>query len=223
MAGFKLSMASWQLAAPGETNRKVRAAAGAGVPVVTGGGPFEVAVEAGRLEDYLALCSSIGVERIEAGQGFTKADLDPADIVKQAGAHHLGVQFELGAKHEGHFDRDQVDALVTLGKRWLDAGAACLVVEARESAQAVGLFDDQGRLNTALADRLAEGLGLESLVFEAPDKRSQFALLDHLGREACLSNIRLEEVLRVEIYRRGLHSDSYDKEGLAFARPRSQG
>ena len=46
-------------------------------------------------------------------------------------------------------------------------------------------------------------------LFEAPNKPSQFALLDHFGNAFHLCNVRLEEVLRVEIYRRGLHSDAF--------------
>jgi phosphosulfolactate synthase len=46
-------------------------------------------------------------------------------------------------------------------------------------------------------------------MFEAPDKPSQFVLLDHFGRDVHLCNVRLEELLRVEIYRRGLHSDAF--------------
>jgi len=53
-------------------------------------------------------------------------------------------------------------------------------------------------------------------MFEAPNKPSQFALLDHFGREVRLCNVRLEELLRVEIYRRGLHSDAF---GHANLRP----
>ena len=56
-----------------------------------------------------------------------------------------------------------------------------------------------------------------SLTYEAPTKPSQFALLDHFGPEVRLCNVRLEELLRVEIYRRGLHSDAFCKDNL---RPR---
>jgi phosphosulfolactate synthase len=34
-----------------------------------------------------------------------------------------------------------------------------------------------------------------------------------------LGNVRLEEVLRVEIYRRGLHSDAFRRENLRPRRP----
>jgi len=91
-------------------------------------------------------------------------------------------------------------------------------VEARESARDVGVFDAEGRLRPAEADRFAEAFGLDVVCFEAPNKASQFSLLDHFGREVRLSNVRLEELLRVEIYRRGLHSDAFGNPRL---RPRS--
>jgi phosphosulfolactate synthase len=59
--------------------------------------------------------------------------------------------------------------------------------------------------------------GEEKTVYEAPIKKSQFALMDFFGPRVFLGNIRLEEVLRVEIYRRGLHSDAFQRENL---RPR---
>jgi len=34
--------------------------------------------------------------------------------------------------------------LIEQGQRWLDAGATQLVIEARESARGVGLFDEKG-------------------------------------------------------------------------------
>jgi phosphosulfolactate synthase len=126
-----------------------------------------------------------------------------------ARARGLDVQFELGKKHTGAFDEDVVQQLVDQGQRWLDAGALQLVVEARESARGVGLFDSAGSFNAHFADRFVEAFGFETVVFEAPNKPSQFALLDHFGPKVHLCNVRLEEVLRVEIYRRGLHSDAF--------------
>ena len=124
------------------------------------------------------------------------------------------MQFELGKKHEGAFGDHVVDELIEQGKAWLGAGAVQVVVEARESACGVGLFDETGEVNRGFADRFAGAFGLDIVCFEAPNKRSQFALLEHLGREVHLCNVRLEELLRVEIYRRGLHSDAFGKANL---------
>jgi phosphosulfolactate synthase len=219
IAILKVSMACWMVADESATLRKVAAAARHGVPTVTGGGPFEIAVAQGCLPAYLDLCAGIGFSRIEAGEGFTDMTLSPREVVRMAAERGLEVQFELGKKHTGAFNSNMVEILIGQGRRWLDAGALELVVEARESARGVGLFDDDGNFNAGLADRFAKEFGLETVTYEAPTKPSQFALLDHFGPHVCLCNVRLEELLRVEIYRRGLHSDAFSKENL---RPRVQ-
>jgi phosphosulfolactate synthase len=214
---LKISMACWMISNEDVARQKIALAKKYRVPTTTGGGPFEVAYVQGKLPQYLDLVVDFGFSRIECGEGFTDISLDAGEIVKMANDRGLEVQFELGKKHSGPFTQETVDALIDQGKRWLDAGAVQLVVEARESAKGVGLFDDEGNLNIAFADRFANAFGHGVIMFEAPDKRSQFALLDHFGHEVHLCNVRLEELLRVEIYRRGLHSDAFNKENL---RPR---
>jgi phosphosulfolactate synthase len=214
MSILKISMACWMVAKESATRAKIAAAKKHKVPTVTGGGPFEVAVAQGQLPAYLDLCADIGVTRIECGEGFTEMPLETRDVVRMARERGLDVQFELGKKHTGAFTEKAVTQLIEQGKRWLDAGALQLVVEARESAQGVGLFNDQGKFNPTFADRFAKAFGHKILLFEAPNKPSQFTLLNHFGREVHLCNVRLEELLRVEIYRRGLHSDAFAKDNL---------
>jgi phosphosulfolactate synthase len=217
MSILKISMACWMIANEDVTRQKITAAKKYKVPTTTGGGPFEVAYVQGKLSQYLDLVADFGFTRIECGEGFTDIALNPREIVKMANDRDLEVQFELGKKHTGSFTEGAVKELIGQGKRWLDAGAVQLVVEARESAKGVGLFDEEANLNTVFADSFANAFGHGIVMFEAPNKQSQFALLDHFGREVHLCNVRLEEVLRVEIYRRGLHSDAFAKEKL---RPR---
>ncbi len=214
MSILKISMACWMVANETATRRKIAAAKRHRVPTVTGGGPFEVAVAQGELPAYLDLCADLGVTRIECGEGFTDLSLGARHAVAMARERGLEVQFELGKKHGGAFTQDAVEGLVDQGRRWLDAGAVQLVVEARESALGVGLFDEQGTLNRSFADRFAGAFGHATVMFEAPNKPSQFALLDHFGPSVHLCNVRLEELLRVEIYRRGLHSDAFAKANL---------
>lgn len=209
MASLKISMACWMVADEGATRGKIAAARSHNVPTVTGGGPFEVAVAQGQLEAYLDLCADLGVTRIECAEGFTSLSLKPRTIVKMAHERCLGVQYELGKKHDGPFNQNTLDEAITRGHAWLDAGAEQLVIEARESACGVGAFDHNGSLNPAFADRLAAEFGLDIALFEAPNKPSQFAFLEHFGPSVRLCNVRLEELLRVEIFRRGLHSDAF--------------
>jgi phosphosulfolactate synthase len=211
---LKVSMACWMVAKEDATRRKVAAASKHHVPTVTGGGPFEIAVAQDCLPDYLDLCADIGFTRIECGEGFTDMPLGAREVLGMAESRGLQVQFELGKKHGGAFSSDTTGQLIAQGRRWLDAGARELVVEARESAKGVGLFDETGTFNGVLADRFANEFGLDIVTFEAPNKPSQFALLDHFGPQVRLCNVRLEELLRVEIYRRGLHSDAFCRENL---------
>ena len=211
---LKISMACWQVAKETATRRKVDMARRLKVPVCTGGGPFEVAVYFGKFHEYLDLCADIGITRIEAGEGFTDLSLSPDEVIRLASERGMEVQFEVGKKHGGTFGSKTVGELIEQGQRWLDAGAKQIVVEARESAQAVGLFGHQGEFDAQSADRFMKALGMDLVVFEAPNKPSQFALLNHFGPGVHLSNVRLEELLRVEIYRRGLHSDAFRHDNL---------
>jgi phosphosulfolactate synthase len=211
---LKISMACWMVANENAIRKKVAAAKRYKVPTVTGGGPFEVAVAQDALPEYMDLCADIGVTRIECGEGFTEMTLMPGEVIRMAALRGLDVQFELGKKHTGPFAESNIAELIEQGRRWLDSGALQLVVEARESACGVGLFDETGTFNARFADRFASAFSLNQLMFEAPNKPSQFALLNHFGREVHLCNVRLEELLRVEIYRRGLHSDAFAEEKL---------
>jgi phosphosulfolactate synthase len=211
---LKISMACWQVASEAATRRKIQAAHKYGVATSAGGGPFEVAAYFRKLPEYLDLCAGLGFTRIEAGAGFTDLAYKPSEVVRMAEQRGLQVQFEVGKKHGGTFSDDMVGELIEQGREWLDAGATQIVVEARESASDVGLFGAQGQFNAKAAERFAEGLGFERTVFEAPNKPSQFAILNHFGPQVYMTNVRLEELLRVEIYRRGLHSDAFRVEKL---------
>ncbi|GAC1512789.1 MAG: phosphosulfolactate synthase [Candidatus Dormibacteraceae bacterium] len=206
---LKLSMACWMIADESATRAKIAAAKRLGVPMTTGGGPFEISEDKGKLEDFFELVASLGIDRVEAGEGFTRLKRSPREYTRLAERYGLTVQMELGDKHGGAFTPAIVAELIDNGYQWLDAGARAIVVEARESAQQVGLFDDSGKLNFEAAEAFAAAFGMDKTIFEAPNKRSQFDFLRHFGNHVHLSNVRLEEVLRVEIYRRGLHSDAY--------------
>ena len=219
MAGLKISMACWQIANEDSIRQKIEACKEYGVYASVGGGPLEVAAAFGRLREYLELCAGMGITRVEAGEGFVRNHLDPGAVIKMAADLGMQVQFELGEKHSGAFTEDVVADLLRQGDEWLSAGAAQLVVEARENAANVGLFDDKGAFDSTLADRFHSHFGEEKVIFEAPTKYSQFELIRHFGQTVMLGNVRLEELLRVEIYRRGLHSDAFQYKNLRPAGP----
>ena len=213
MSRLKLSPAAWLIANESSTRAKIAAAQQLKVPVVTGAGPFEIAQDRGRLPEYLELCATLGIDRIEAGEGFTRPRHTPEEIVRLAARFGLTVQVALGGKYGAPLDQDvAAERLIDRGRRWLEAGARQIVVEGRASAQGVALYDEAARPNLKFAEAFVETWGMEATVFEAPTERGQFELLSHFGQRVYLSQVRLEQLLGVEIYRRGLHSDSYRRE-----------
>ena len=119
-------MACWMIANESTARRKIALARRYGVPTVTGGGPFEIAVMQGELPAYLDLCADIGVTRIECGQGFTESEFNPRKIVAAARSRGLDVQMELGKKHDGGFNERTLGEWIDSGQEWLDAGAVQL-------------------------------------------------------------------------------------------------
>src|SRR3989442_12954270 len=92
-------MACWLIADEGATRAKIAAAHRLGVPLVTGGGPFEIAEDRGRLESFLELVASFDIDRIEAGEGFPKLRRAPRGHGALAGSVGVAVQVGLGGKH----------------------------------------------------------------------------------------------------------------------------
>ena len=174
MPMLKLSMATWLIADPVAVQRKIAAACARNVPVVCGGGPFEIAAAAQQvLPEYLDLCATVGMTRIEAGEGFTDLVHDPATVLAVASARNLEAGVRARRASTTDVDAQEARNLVEKGRHWLGAGAAELVVEARESAADVGLFGSDGALDVRLAELFADAFGLATVIFEAPTKASQ--------------------------------------------------
>ena len=116
---------------------------------------------------------------------------------------------------DGHFGgQETLERLIDQGNRWLNAGAVQIAAPAGDFERGTGFFDALGHFKPAWADRLVRAFGLEMMTFAAPDPCTQFALLQHFGRDVHLCDVRLEDLLNVESFRRGLHSASFANEQL---------
>lgn len=208
---LKISMSCWIITDERVARRKVAAAAVHSVPTVTGKSLFQIAAAQGQLESYLDLCADFGVARVECGESLAEGRIRPPQIARMARARGLEIQFELGRQTGAG---ETVQQLIDQGDRWLNAGALQLATESRDTEHGTGLFDSKGQFNPSFADRLARAFGLEIVTFSAPDRAAQIAILDHFGRDVHLCNVRLEDLLTVESFRRGLHSAAFLSERL---------
>jgi len=205
-------MGSWLVAGENAIRQKISSARRYKIPVVAGATPFEIALNAHRLSDYLDLCSDIGMTRIECGFRIMNESHRPQAIVRAAAVRELQVQYELRRQPTGLSLWSALDSLIDDGKEWIEAGAVQLIVKAFEGTSRSGLFNYGGELNIYYADQFAKTFGLHSIMFEAPDAQSQFSLLDHFGADVHLCNVSFEDLLSVEGYRRGLHFSSFARQ-----------
>jgi phosphosulfolactate synthase len=174
-------------------------------PVVIGGTFFEVVYAKNRLEEYKLWLSGLGLTHVEISDGTVDIPRDRKLELIADFAGDFTVLSEVGSK----------DSSVEYGadewKRWLqeelDAGAWKVITEAREGGTA-GIFDAGGGMRTELIGEIADAVGTEKVIFEAPSKAAQAWFVKEFGPEVNLGNIPPEEVIPLETLRLGLRGDT---------------
>ena len=90
-------------------------------------------------------------------------------------------------------------------------GVDKVIIEARESGQGIGIYDDEGTLRedemTAIVDCLGDSRG--DIIWEAPLKRQQTALILRCGPNVSLGNIKPRDVLGLEALRCNLRFETF--------------
>lgn len=178
---------------------------GHAVAACLGGTMLEIAWAQGVVGECLAWAHDAGFSHVEVSRGTVPMSLpDKHALVRRASARFT-VLTEVGAKDPG---------LSSTPAQWrdeavadLDAGAELVVAEGRQSGT-VGIFDADGAVREAVVDALADGVGAERVVFEAPRAAQQAWFVRQFGPEVNLGNVALGDVLGVETLRLGLRSDT---------------
>lgn len=165
----------------------------AGVTPLLGGTLFEYAFLQGKLEELFAVVRATKMH-IEVSDG--SIDIPTADKLKwiERFAGVTEVWSEIGGKISLHV-KDWGEVL----RQEFGAGAKLIVVEGRQ----VGPVGQPIRVD--FVDELI-GLagGHERLIWEALERPQQLFFLKKIGPNANLANIKTEDVLTLESFRRGL-------------------
>ena len=163
-----------------------------GIAPMLGGSLFEIAYLRGQVEELLALARDLAVH-VEISDGVIELSRrDKLHWIEQF-AKVVEVFSEAGGKTSTH-DHDWIEVI----KEERSAGAGKVVIEGRE----IGPVGKPIRED--LIDLLVEGTDLDSLVFEALERPQQVFLIKRLGANVNLGNIRPEDLLTLESFRRGL-------------------
>lgn len=188
--------------------KKLRMAAECYVHLMPGGTFFEVALQKHPAASYISHLCKMGFAAVEISDGTFEITQEKREqAIRLAAEAGMLVCTEYGKK-ASNFVAD-LDDLVETVNRDLQAGAHYVIIEARESGN-VGVFNQQGEIDEHFIRKVIQGVGdnAHRLIWEAPRKEQQVALLHILGLDVNLGNIAPTDVLSVEALRRGLRADT---------------
>ncbi len=176
-----------------------------GVDIYCGGSLFELALQRGKVDEYIAYLKDRGIKMLEISDGVIELPVEDKLRYISRLAKEFTVLSEVGSKDE---------AVVVSPTRWvkqikgeLEAGAWKVITEGRESGT-VGLYRGSGEIRTGLIDEIETQLDTARLMFEAPQKAQQVWLIKHFGANVNLGNIPPAEVIALETMRQGLRADT---------------
>jgi len=188
-------------------------------PVVIGGTFFEAVYVKGQLDEYKAWLRDLGLTHVEISDGTVEIPRERKLELIADFARDFTVLSEVGSKDSS------VEYTVGEWTEWLrdelEAGAWKVIAEAREGGTA-GIFDASGGMRTELIGEIAEAVGIENVVFEAPTKSAQAWFIKEFGPSVNLGNIPPDEVIPLETLRLGLRGDTL-KEVLLGGEPATTG
>jgi phosphosulfolactate synthase len=174
-------------------------------PVVIGGTFFEVVYVKDQLEQYKSWLRELGLTHVEISDGTIEIPRERKLELIAEFARDFTVLSEVGSKDSSVEPRPEEWKLWL--REELDAGAWKVITEAREGGTA-GIFDSAGGMRTELIGEIAEAVGTEHVVFEAPSKAAQTWFIKQFGPSVNLGNIPPDEVIPLETLRRGLRGDT---------------
>jgi phosphosulfolactate synthase len=175
------------------------------VAVCCGGSLIELAIAHGKVRELVAFFKDQDFKMVEVSDGTV--DYPRREKLKyiEMLAKDFTVLSEVGQKDRRRTLR--LSQWVEQMSEDLSAGAWKVIAEGRESGT-IGLFNDDGSVQTALVEEIADKIGLDNLIFEAPQKDQQVWMVRHFGANVNLGNIAPHDVISLETIRQKMRGDT---------------
>lgn len=182
------------------------------IMVGNGGTILEIAYQQGKVTEFLQSAREIGINSIEVSNGVVTINReDKQKLINQAKELGFEVFSEIGRKDPLEDAKLTLEERVEEAQNDMTAGASKIIIEAREGGKGLGIYDDNGGVKEEMVTSLVSEIGVENIIFEAPDKNQQVYLILHLGINVNLGNIRPDDIIPLETLRRGLRGDTLGK------------
>ena len=176
--------------------------------VMPGGTFLEVAFWQGALNEYIKKASELGFSAIEVSDGTIEMDRESRkDVIKKSLDEGFKVITEVGKKDPKEVL--PISLIHQLIGEDIENGAFKVIIEAREAGKGVGIYDLEGKIKNDEFDNILAGVeDINCIMWEAPLKNQQQALILRLGLNVNLGNIPPDEVLALEALRQGVRGDT---------------
>ena len=181
-----------------------------GIKVCTGGTFMELAFEQDKVDEMLTQAKELGFDAVEVSNGIHPSlNIDQKrNLIKKVSSFGFYTLSEVGKKMSEEdlalSYTDRVNEVLSD----LEAGASKVIMESRETGN-VGIFDQDGKVNTELANRLFQQIDPNHIIWEAPQKEQQVWLMHQLGNDANIGNVAPEQALSLESLRQGVRADTF--------------
>ena len=181
-----------------------------GIGYYFGGTLLEKYLLQGRFDDFRRFCQQYSCRHVEVSNGtIALSNTEKASYIRKL-ADEFTVVSEVGFKDATRSEQLPPSAWISYIREDLEAGAALVTLEARESGRS-GICRPDGALRFGLIeDVLSSGIDQRQLLFEAPTTALQAHFVTRLGPDVNLGNVPAHGVIGLETLRLGLRADTLD-------------
>lgn len=203
----KLGFGTSRLCPEEVIKRKTSAYRDHDIYVMPGGTLLEVVAAQGQLDEFLKEAKAVGFDAIEVSDGtIPMSDDTRAEVIERVAREGFIVFSEVGSKFADMDLPAEETARALL--RDLELGAFQVIVESREAGKGVGIYDAAGEIVDDKLEYIVNKVAVKNVMFEAPEKSQQVALINKFGNNVSLGNIQPADVLALEALRAGLRADT---------------
>ena len=186
--------------------KKIKIYKEAGTIPYFGGTLFEAFIIRNMFREYIEFLDKNEIELVEVSDGSYdfehKRKLEYISRLAERGT----VISEVGSKKKDVIYSP--DEWVAMMKAELSAGSVKVIAEARESGT-IGIYNDDGSINSPLIKAISEHVKLDNVIWEAPLKSQQAWFIKNFGANVNLGNIAPNEIIPLESLRCGLRGDTF--------------
>ena len=180
-----------------------------GIMTYPGGTLLEVALLEHHCRVFMHSARELGFQAVEVSDGTIPLPAHRRErIIQCAKSAGLKAVTEVGKKDpENQPTASELGAQALQDFEW---GADWVIVEGRESGISVGIYDEHGNVQASAVDEIQTITHkyAERLIWEAPLKKQQSYLIEAMGANVSLGNVKPEQVLAVEALRAGLRYET---------------